>query len=234
MLFILKIALKKIKISKKEWESIGKKTGWIKKSQKWLPDQNVNDPDWIINQLKIFIKNSENFWKNVRFFINKPTLSAKDRKNVLKDMLKKVQETYPNLEMFSKSDKKTFIKSIKTLEEKEKTEIEEHKRLDQWRDMEEVPQHLIEDKEGETIVQEREMTKSEPEISVKDQGDDTSMFATKNQIDEIKNSLLDRYIKKEITEDQLKMMLREFAKKNNLTIKLAKNNGKLYIKIRNG
>ncbi len=225
--------MKHIKISKKEWENIGRKTGWIKESQKWLPDQNVDDPDWIINQLKIFIKNPEDFWKNVRFFVNQPTLSAKDRKEVLKDMLKKVQEVSPNLEMFSKSDKKTFIESIKALQEKEKIEIEEQKHLDEWREMEEVPQHLRSDERGETIAQEREVTQPEPEIGVKEQNGNTSMFATKNQIDEIKNSLLDRYIKKEITEDQLKMMLREFAKKNNLVIKLAKNNGKLHIKIGN-
>jgi hypothetical protein len=233
-----------IKVSKSEWEGIGKTAGWmkaetvsrIKTAQNWLPEQDMEDPNWITNQLKVFTVNPENFWKNVRFYMNEPTLKAKDRKQVLKDLLNKLKKTSPNLDMFSKSEKSKFTKALMALAQEEIKDAKEEELLDKLRNADEVPEHLKGNKETieglPVAVQEMEEAtpKAERAETVTTEIDSPE-FATKKQIEEIKDSLIDRYTKGEITEDQLKMMLREFAKKNNMVIKVAKSNGKIQIKI---
>ena len=225
----------KIKMSKSEWEDLGKKAGWMKEAQGFrghdvnpydLPD--MDDPDWITTQLKSFVVDPESFWSNMVFLKGEPLRKAKDRKAFLKDMLLKLKNINPKLDMLSKPEQKSIASTILNLQEKEKEDEADDKYIEKLKQQDEVKEEgFLHRQEAPAAVAEpgsEEQAEEIPSI-------DNKMFANPRQIEEIKNQLLDSYIKKEITEDQLKMHLREFAKKHNLNIKLSKSDGRLQVKI---
>ena len=228
---IIKIASgkQKIKLSKREWESMGKRAGWMKESQLFYDLPDAEDPDWIVTQLKALLIDSETFWSNMTFQMGKSFKEAKAKKQFLKDMLGKLRNVDPTLEMFSKPERKAIATRILELQAAEKKDEERKQHVDELRNREDKPQEQLQPRqEAPTAVAEpEEETAVDPSLSQLD----NSMFANKKEINDIKDLLLDRYTKKEITEDQLKTMLQEFAKKHNLNIKLSKSNGKLQVRI---
>lgn len=64
---------KKIKLSKKEWESIGKKAGWMKKASDWKTMDNKSEIDgidtWWIGDMEEYIEACKDDMGNVTYEI---------------------------------------------------------------------------------------------------------------------------------------------------------------------
>lgn len=207
-----------VKISKSDWESIGKKHGWLKEAQHPNFGEgggvDSDNPNWITQQLRTYLRDPESFWSEMAFSTGKDYMRPLDKEALLKDMLLKLKNVSPTLEMLTKEEQKSIARRIISIKE----EVKHDK--------------LMELEEGNSPVATIEPSPQKTEHQTEEGGEmEDLQFATPRQVSEIKDQLLDRYIKKEITEEQLKNMLTEFAKKHNLNIKLSKSNGKLQVRI---
>jgi len=219
-----------IKLSKKEWQSIGKKAGWMKEAQ-WGQDigfgdyADMEDPEWMIDQLQRFIIDEEAFWDNMQFQTGDSFKSAKKRLEFLKTMLRKLKAVSPTNTMFSKPEQKSMAQKIKSLQEEEKIEIQDEQRLQEMEGQYERP-HV-----NENVALE-DAPEDAPDEMMAENGrgagemEDAPGFMNKREIEDHKNSILDSFLNKEITEEQMKTKLLEFAR-NQRRLVLAAFKGKL-------
>jgi len=208
---------KQIKMSRKEWQAIGKKAGWTKEAQIYYDEQDTEDTGWIASQLQSFLVDPIKFWENMTFAMGKAFRKPSAREQLLKDMLNKLRRESPKLEMLTKDEQKGLAKRIIGLKGEIEKEKEENAMIERLKE-DEAPEEIQQEKE---VALEPNPQEVEPEINTDVPTLDDAMFATPKQVEEIKNNLLDRYMAKEITEDQLKNMMSEFAKKYNQKIVLS-------------
>jgi len=221
---------KQIKISKKEWQTIGAEKNWTTAADDpWnINYADKNDPEWITAQLKKFVTEPGAFWDNMQFQVGESFKSPAARQAKLKEMLLQLKAVEPTLDMLSKQEQKHIAQSIMKLKGDIAEEDKFKDKLQQMKNEEEPEAQgfLNNDPVGAAPAGILEplgpAAQPEPEAQpvAVEEGEESGIltdksFANPRQITEIKNQLLDRFQKKEITEDQLKMVLREFAKKYN-------------------
>lgn len=221
----------KIKLSKKQWEHIGKEHGWIeKKAQGRLGEADWDDIDWLTNQLRFFIGNPTDFWDTMTYILGTNFTKAKNRDQLLKKILGKLKNEDQNLAMLSKEEQKIIAKELIKIREKIKEEENREKFIENLKenrsqsvgDSEKKIEFLDIREMAPVAVQEIEdLGKKEQPSNPSAEIDEENMFANRKEIEDIKNSLLDRYNKGEITKDQLANMLKEFAKKYNKKVILS-------------
>jgi len=204
-----------VKMSKKEWQSAGEEAGWLRKAQdRGFADGDgvdTNNPDWIAQQLRTYLGDQNSFWSSMEFQTGEDYSGSKSKYSLIKDMLLKLKSVSPTLEMLSKDEQKSIARGLMAI----RSNIEHEEEIGIGAE----PQ--LAGHGGETEQATPTPTEDSPELN----------FATPREIEEIRNQLLDRYINREITEDQLKNALTEFAKKHNLNIKLSKSNGRIQVRI---
>jgi len=213
-----------VKLSRKEWKSIEEKNGWMKEAQ--YPnlgggdDVDSNNPMWITKQLRTYISNPDTFWSNMELQTGEIYNSSSSKYKLLKELLTKLKQESPTLEMLTKEEQKNIARGIIAI----KTNIDYEDDLGIEENRGAPSDTMVETPPNEGQNAEEGAEENSFEL-------DESEFATPRQIGDIKDQLLDRYRAREITEEQLKNMLNEFAKKHNLNIKLARSNGKLQVRI---
>jgi len=208
-----------IKLSKKEWELIGEKAGLDKEAQHRAANpfdyemSDQDDPEWITAQLKKFIVDPMEFWKNMEFQTGETLKDAVDQQNVLKSMLLQLKNVAPTLDMLSPEEQKHIAQAFVSLKKQAKEDQELLDRINQ--------EDIAPEQEAVGVMEPQAEPQAVPQAEEAAAVEDMGMFATKQQISDIKDSFLDQLSKEEITEEQVKMRMKEFAKKYNQRIVLA-------------
>jgi hypothetical protein len=202
-------------------------------------DPEIDDPEWIISQLKVFLNDSESFWSNMTGVLGesfaRPTAKAK----LLTKFLGTIKNVYPELPMFTKEEQITLGRRVSNLRERMKEDVEREERIERLKREDELQEAPAVETEPRPPLPLKEDVREEPaeEVIPPEEAEqlpeiDEKMFATKKQISDIYDLFLQSLEDEEITKDQLAMRMREFAKKHNLSIKLSKTaSGKTQIKI---